>query len=49
MCRRVSILNDIVETPLFMKVSYFQYFMSPTAEPFHLSVKQDQKIKAVEV
>jgi len=41
--------KHIAETTVIMQGYYIKYFVPPTAEPFHLPVKQGQKITAVEV
>jgi len=48
-CRILFILNHIAETTVIMQGCYIKYFIPPSAEPFHLYVKQGQKIIAVEV
>jgi len=47
--RILFILNDITETTVIMQSYYIEHFLPPSAEPYHLSVKQGQKITAVEV
>jgi hypothetical protein len=42
-------INDIAETTVIIQGSYIRYFVPSTAEPLHVSVKQGQKITAVEV